>query len=382
VSKRRVAIVTGASSGIGLALAERAVRAGYDVFAVGRRAERLASLERDLEFAAGRVATLALDLRSPGAAQQIVRETLVRFERIDVLVNNAGAIAVGPITQQSDAALHEQFDTHVIVPLALVREALPELHATRGHIFFVGSGVARIPVSLLGAYPPAKAAVRNLSRIVRNELRRDGIAVTYVDPGAVASEFMTRAGFSGPPHGIAASPHDVARKIFNAFETRRPVLNAVPWQTVFVALGEALPKLTDLLLARAPEIVGVQTLPVADVPPALPHAPPLSSQPPVPPASAQTAETQALRSPFETALAPVASRMRKLNLSQTFVRSLLVPETTLELGDVALRWAGMPNKNERALTREVLEALAEAGYLERTSGGVYAGVRADEDSGL
>jgi short-subunit dehydrogenase len=382
VSKRRVAIITGASSGIGLALAQRAVRAGYDVFAVGRRPERLAALERDLELAAGRVATLALDLRSPKAAQLIVRETLVRFERIDVLVNNAGAVAVGPITQQSDAALHEQFDTHVIVPLALVREALPELHARRGHIFFVGSGVARIPVSLLGAYPPAKAAVRNLARIVRNELRRDGIAVTYVDPGAVASEFMTRAGFSGPPSGVAASPHEVARKIFNAFETRKPVVNAVPWQTAFIALGEALPGLTDMLLARAPEIVGVQALPIADAPAALPQAPPVITQPPpIPPAPVQAMEAEAPQSPFAAALEPVASRMRKLNLSETFVRSLLVPGTELELGDVALRWAGMPNKNERALTHEVLEALAEAGYLERSGDGVYAVKRAAEDSG-
>ncbi|MFY9779270.1 MAG: SDR family NAD(P)-dependent oxidoreductase [Candidatus Baltobacteraceae bacterium] len=369
MSDRRVAIVTGASSGIGLALAERAVRAGYDVLAVGRRAERLAALARDLELAAGRISTLALELRTPGAAGRIVREALARFERIDILVNNAGAVAVGPITQQSDAALHEQFETHVIAPLTLVREALPALHATRGHVFFVGSGVARIPVSLLGAYPPAKAAVRSLARIVRNELRGDGIAVTYVDPGAVASEFMTRAGFPGPPPGIAASPQQVARKIFAAFETRQPVVNAVPWQTAFVSLGEALPGLTDFLLTRAPEIAGVQTLPVHEAPAALPpEVQPLAPEPP------------AAQSPFAAALEPVAARMRKLNLSETFVRSLLVPGTALELGDVALRWAGMPNKNERALTREVLEALAGAGYLERTGAEAYVVTRRADGS--
>jgi short-subunit dehydrogenase len=398
MNQRRVALITGASSGIGLALAERAVRAGYDVFAVGRRAERLSALERDLELAAGRVATLSLDLRTPGAAQRIVRDALLRFERIDVLVNNAGAVAVGPITQQSDAALHEQFDTHVIVPLALVREALPALHASRGHIFFVGSGVARIPVSLLGAYPPAKAAVRNLARIVRNELRRDGIAVTYVDPGAVASEFMTRAGFSGPPPNVAAAPHDVARKIFNAFETRAEVVNAVPWQTAFVALGEALPRLTDMLLANAPEIVGVQTLPVHGATTALQQAQPFGPQASLSPATPSSSATHgssatpgssarepapgtedgAPQSPFAAALMPVSARMRKLNLSETFVRSLLVPGAPLELGDVALRWAGMPNKNERALTREVLEALADAGYLERSGEDLYTVERSSE----
>jgi hypothetical protein len=72
--------------------------------------------------------------------------------------------------------------------------------------------------------------------------------------------------------------------------------------------------------------------------------------------------------------------MRKLNLSETFVRSLLVPRAQLELGDVALRWAGMPNKNERALTREVLEALAEAGYLQRSGEDLYTVERAGDES--
>jgi len=173
----RVMIVTGASAGIGRALAERAVRFGWNVFAVGRRAERLADLCRSVEGATGTLETCVLDVRAPHAAEKIAHDTIGRFERIDVVVNNAGAVAVGPISFQSDEALHEQFELHAVAPLALVRETLAELRTNRGQIVFVGSGVARIPVGRLGAYPPAKAAVRNMSRIVRNELSRDGIAV-------------------------------------------------------------------------------------------------------------------------------------------------------------------------------------------------------------
>jgi short-subunit dehydrogenase len=367
VSSGRVAIVTGASSGIGRALTERAVRAGWNVFAVGRRTERLAELAQLLEGATGTLVTLALDLRTPRAAQRIVRDTLTHFERIDVLVNNAGGVAVGPLAEQSDGALHEQFETHVIVPLALTREALPALRATKGQIFYVGSGVARIPVGTLGAYPPAKAAVRNLARIVRNELRADGIAVTYVDPGAVATEFMTRAGFAGPPPSLAVSPYDVGRRIFAAFETRRPVVNAVPWQTFFVALGEALPAVTDFILQRAPGIIGGESLSSAAAPEALPPAPE-EPEPDATPASA-----------LEAALEPHAARMKKLNLSVSFVRGILTPERELELGDVAMRWAGMPNKNERALTNDVLDALAAAGYLAHLEPERYRVVRAAED---
>jgi len=390
VKERRVAIVTGASSGIGRALTERAVRAGWDVFAVGRRAERLAELEQRLKGATGRLETLASDLRSAGAAARIVRTTLERFGRIDVLVNNAGGVAVGPIAQQSDDALREQMETHVIVPLALTREALPALRESQGHVFYVGSGVARIPVSALGAYPPAKAAVRNMTRIVRNELRPAGITVTYVDPGAVTTEFMTRAGFAGPPPSLAASPYAVARKIFNAFETRRRVVNAVPWQTAIVALAEAMPALTDFILSRAPQIVVGKTPPaLAETAATTPAKPPQPSQPlpaaapssqlPQDTATPSATPAVAAESAFDAALEAPSGRMRKLNLRKAFVRELLVPGSELDLGDVALRWAGMPNKNERALTHEVLEALTNAGFLGRMDEERYRVLR-DADS--
>jgi short-subunit dehydrogenase len=369
----RVAIVTGASSGIGRALAERAVRAGWNVLAVGRRATRLDELARVVAGATGELETLALDLRSTGAAVRIVGETLARFGRIDVLVNNAGGVAVGAIAQQSDEALHEQMETHVIVPLALTREALPSLRATRGLIIYFGSGVARIPVGTLGAYPPAKAAVRSMARIARNELRPMGIAVTYVDPGAVATEFMTRAGFAGPPPGLAALPAEVAKRVFDAFTTRRPIVNAVPWQTFFVGLGELVPQATDFLLSKAPSIVGGQ---LADAPqePALPKP---TTPPPIALPTPPTAH-EPERTPFERALANELTRMGKFKMSVAFVRGMLVPGAELEVGEVAMRWAGMPNKHERALTNDVLDALATAGYLEHLEPEHYRVARAAE----
>lgn len=442
VKERRVAIITGASSGIGRALAERAVRAGWDVYAVGRRVDRLNALSAQLSTAIGRIETLALDLREPGAARRIVRATLEVFGRLDVLVNCAGGTAVGRITEQNDDALYEQMETHVIVPLALAREAIPALRASRGLVIFFGSGVARIPVGTLGAYPPAKAAVRNLSRVARNELARDGVAVTYVDPGAVATEFMTRVGLAGPPATIAAPPYDVARAVFAAFTTRAPIVNAVAWQTFFVAIGEALPKLADFLLARAPGLVGgdpmlprvpeKMALPTA-VAPALvdtpqpemaiatadddepeseamrvheempaeidepePEPPVVLPEPPLPADAAAAAidsflsgtkapvhesPIEVTRATFVEALEPHAARMKKLNLRTKFVRDLLKPDATLDLGSVAMHWAGMPNKNERGLTTDVLDALARAGFLEPIGNEKYRVLRAPEPEG-
>jgi hypothetical protein len=256
---------------------------------------------------------------------------------------------------------------------------------------------------------------------------------------------MTRAGFAGPPPELAASPYDVARRIFVAFTTRASVVNGVPWQTAVVAIAEALPALTDSILRRAPQIVlgdqpmrlpvrepyGVPpppprpraepVLPVvspAPIPAAIPepvsqslidipplpkkfswvveaeaeaaaaaaqgsetieHAPVVANGVPIQPSMSvalagvpnRTPPAVTGSDPVETALASQLGRMRKLNLGMPYVRGLLVPGRELDPADVALGWAGMPNKNERALTNDVLSALADAGLIEHIESEKY-----------
>ncbi|MBV8355850.1 MAG: SDR family NAD(P)-dependent oxidoreductase, partial [Candidatus Eremiobacteraeota bacterium] len=191
-------VVTGASSGIGRALTLHALRAGFNVVAVGREAGKLAELAGGAAEKAN-LATLAADVGAPGTAQRIVEMARMRFARIDVLVNNAGMGAAGALVEQSDGALLQQFTTHVVGPLALVREAVPLLQASRGQVLMVGSGVARVPVGGLGAYPASKAALRSATATLRRELRLYGIAVTYVGPGVVDTPFMSRVGLAGAP---------------------------------------------------------------------------------------------------------------------------------------------------------------------------------------
>ncbi|MBV8074411.1 MAG: SDR family NAD(P)-dependent oxidoreductase [Candidatus Eremiobacteraeota bacterium] len=340
----RTILITGASSGIGRALAIRAASAGMNVFAVGRDAQRLAGLA-----AVVAVHTLVADITEPGAPKRIVGQALAALGGLDALVNNAGAVSAGPLVAQTDATLRRQFETHVVAPLALVREALPALQAAQGVVVMVGSGVARIPVDGLGAYPAAKAALRSATTSLRRELRAYGIAVTYVDPGVVDTPFMERAGMAGGPKPLRVSPEVVARKIFDALAKRSREVNAVPWQTTAVALGERFPRLTDLVLSRSSKLVGSQrTARVAETEPV--ETPP---EPETPPHS------------LEAALEPHARRMERSGLRPAFVRDLLVPGARLDAGEVAMRWAGMPNKHERALTLDVLQALEAAGYLER-----------------
>lgn len=365
-------VITGASSGIGRALALRAARAGYAVYAVGRNRDALAAVATKIEAEHGVAVTDAVDIAEPANARGLIARALRAFGSIDVLVNNAGFVSTGDLSAQSDAELVRQFGTHVIGPVALVREALDALRAARGHVFMLGSGVARVPVGALGAYPPAKAAVRSATSILRRELRPQGIAVTYVDPGAVDTPFMPRAGMPGAPTSLLVSPEQVARKILLAVATRPHTLNAVAWQTTAVALAEFFPRVTDFILERAPALVGGGS----DIPSALTsiHAS-NEIETPVPAGSGEHADK---RAPFEAALEPHERRMEKLKLTPTFVRSLLVLDATLDLSDVGMRWAGMPNKNERALTEEVLDALTDAAYLVREGPGTYRVIRVAE----
>ena len=221
----KTALITGASSGIGRALAVQAARAGYAVYAVGRNVRALAALAGQVGEEGGTITTDVTDISDPANAPGLIGRAVGAFGHVDILVNNAGAAAAGPIAMQTDEALRVQFGTHVFGPLALTREALPTLRASRGHVFMLGSGVARVPIGGMGAYPPSKAALRSATTILRRELVPLDIAVTYVDPGAVDTGFMTRAGMPGAPRDVLVSPELVARKILLAIGTRPRVLN-------------------------------------------------------------------------------------------------------------------------------------------------------------
>ncbi len=461
-------LVTGASSGIGRALAVRAARAGYAVYAVGRNIKSLVALAAHVSDEGGIIKTDATDVSDPAHAPALVGRMLAAYGHIDIVVNNAGAVAVGPIAAQTDEDLRLQFGTHVIGPLAIVREALPSLHASRGHVFMIGSGVARVPVGGLGAYPPSKAALRSATTILRRELTPLEIAVTYVDPGAVDTGFMTRAGLPGASQSVLVSPELVARKILFTIGTRPRVLNVAPLQTAAVAVAELLPGLTEAILERNPSLTGSGPVMALNVSPnghapklALPAAPPLpppevavdiaaeaeaeagaaadvgpdaehgsdpddvenddpiaieaahdviptaTVEPPAPVEPARPArwtyeppdaEEEALVAPHETqsalhedetahatssfdaAIEPLRHRMQRSNFSPSFVSELLVPDAVLDVGETAMRWAGMPNKHERSLTSEVFFALAEWGFLAPRADGRYRVIKSADEA--
>jgi short-subunit dehydrogenase len=359
-AQSRVLIVTGASSGIGRALALLAADNGFAIVAIARRAERLAELRDAIVHAGGSCTTLAADVTSPETSRKIVDTAMQAFGRIDVVVNNAGAGAFGPLLEQSEAATDYQWQLHVAGPLRLARAAFPQLERNRGQLLFLGSGLARVPLPSYGAYASAKAGARAAAIQLRRELRGFGVAVTYVDPGLVDTEFHIAMGSKVSSNVPAVSPQRVARAILRGIRRRSPVVNAVPLQTLGVIALELLAASIDGVLSKMPATPSDDAATPARPAPA-PQPEPAAVAPPV---AAETPKAQT--DPFEAALEPVARRMERVKLSPTFVRDALNGSGDLELNELAMRWAGMPNKNERAALHEVLDALTTAGYLQST----------------
>ncbi len=361
----RTMIVTGASSGIGRALSLAAARAGYALVINARRADRLEEVSRTIREAGGRCEVVAGDITRAATPSQLVETALRAFGRIDVVVNNAGGGTYGALLEQSDAAIEAQWQLEVAGPLRLARAALAQLEARRGQLVFVGTGGVRVPIPHYGAYQPAKAAVRAAATQLRRELRGLGIAVTYVDPGLVASEFHSAMGIERTSSVRAASPERVARAILRGIARRRAVVNAVPWQTAGAVLGEWFGTIADSV------VISRFTPKRAAIDEPAPGEPERRASPPLEPVPAASDAPS-----FQRALEPVARRMERVKLPPEFLRSALVPNARIELGDLAMRWAGMPNKNERAALREALDALAAGGYLEPQEEGTWRVVRA------
>lgn len=183
-----VALITGCSSGIGRALAEKFKAAGYTVLATARKAEDVATLQ-----AAGFTA-VQLDVNDGPALGALSEEINQQYGGLDVLINNAGYGAMGPLLDGGVQAMQRQFETNVFAVVGVTRAMFPVLRRSRGLVVNIGSVSGVLVTPFAGAYCASKAAVHALSDALRMELAPFGIRVMEVQPGAIASSFAKNAG--------------------------------------------------------------------------------------------------------------------------------------------------------------------------------------------
>lgn len=182
----RVVLITGASSGIGAALAREARALGGSLVLLGRRAARLDALAAELgERALAHVGDVTRD----GDVAAAVAAGAARFGGVDVLFANAGFGVEGEVRSLSLEDYRRQFETNVFGVIRSVKEALPELERRRGAIGVVGSVNGYVSLPSWSAYCMSKHAVRSFAEAIRLELLPRGVSVTHLAPGFVESEF-------------------------------------------------------------------------------------------------------------------------------------------------------------------------------------------------
>ncbi|NLN38104.1 MAG: SDR family NAD(P)-dependent oxidoreductase [Smithella sp.] len=184
MDKNSVVLISGCSSGIGLALARECASRGCRVFATARKPEVIENLKRE------GMETAALDVTSQESIDACVAGVLSQTGRIDVLINNAGYALIGPMIDLSVDDLRRQFETNVIGLMALTKSVVPYMLKERsGLVVNIASvsGICATPFA--GAYCATKAAVNLLSTSLRIELAPFGIDVITVQPGAIKSDF-------------------------------------------------------------------------------------------------------------------------------------------------------------------------------------------------
>ncbi|MBB1520065.1 SDR family oxidoreductase [Aquipseudomonas guryensis] len=182
-----VVLITGCSSGIGRALADAFQGAGYRVFAAARKG---ADLER---LAAADFTAVKLDVNDAGDIARASARVRAEAGRLDVLINNAGYGAMGPLLDGGAAGMRQQFETNVFSLVELTRACFPLLRASRGLVVNIGSISSVLVTPFAGTYCASKAAVHALSEALRMELAPFAIEVMEVQPGAIASSFGSNA---------------------------------------------------------------------------------------------------------------------------------------------------------------------------------------------
>jgi NAD(P)-dependent dehydrogenase (short-subunit alcohol dehydrogenase family) len=192
----KVAIVTGATSGIGRATALALGAAGASVVAVGRDGAALEAVVAEIAHPGGAAIAVAGDLTADPVPDEIVQRTVARFGAIDVVVNAAGIIAMGATDATTDEAWDRMMALNVRAPFRLMRAAFPFLKARRGAVVNVSSVNGRRVFPNLAAYNTSKAALDHLTRCAAIDWAPHGVRVNAVNPGVTVTNLHRRSGMS------------------------------------------------------------------------------------------------------------------------------------------------------------------------------------------
>lgn len=186
---KKVWFITGASKGLGLSLVNQLLKSGQSVAATSRNRDHLNTA---VNTSSSKFLSLTVDLNDESSVAQAINDTIARFGRIDVIINNAGYGIGGSIEELTDKETRDNFDVNVFGTLNVIRKAIPYLRAQKsGHIINISSIAGINGATGWAIYAATKAAVIAFSEVLAEDVKAFGIKVTVVAPGAFRTSFLT-----------------------------------------------------------------------------------------------------------------------------------------------------------------------------------------------
>ena len=226
INGKRV-LITGGSSGIGLAIAHALLAKGAKLVITGRRADTLAKAVQELQHTGSPIYSVSADVATPEGRTATIKQAVGLLGRLDILVNNAGGVRAGRLENTPEAELQAMIDVDLVAPILLTRAALPALRASgEAMIVNVASGIALIGVPFYATYAATKAGLARFGEALRRELKGEGVHVLTAYPGGTDTPMMksnragAELGFSREPASAVAAAILEGIEV-NAFEVIR-----------------------------------------------------------------------------------------------------------------------------------------------------------------
>jgi len=258
----KVAVITGGSRGLGLVLARQICAQSGNVALIARDREELTRAKADIGRRGGKVMIVECDLCDPAQIQFAVRQIIDRFGKIDILINNAGIIEVGPLEHLSREDFEHAMQLHFWAPYELISQVVPEMRLWGGgRIVNISSIGGKVAVPHMASYSASKFALTGFSDALRAELAQDGIYVTTVAPGMMRTgshvnakfkgrhdkEFAWFAASAGAPL-VSMNANRAARKILSACRRGQPSLTLTFAARGAIFANAIFPNLTGYLM--------------------------------------------------------------------------------------------------------------------------------------
>lgn len=256
--ENKVALITGASSGIGAGLAREFVREGAKVALVARRLDRLEALAEQMRADGGEVLALQGDVTARAQIDAAVLRTAETFGGIDVAVANAGFGVSGAMNRLEAADYRRQFETNVFGVIETTYAVLPHLIRSRGRLGLVGSIMGRVGMPASAPYCASKFALVGFAEAIYYDLHEHGVAVTCINPGIVASEIRsvnnagTYTGKADPaPKFLVMPVEKAARQIVRALYRRKPEVVITRHGKFAIFMNRHFPRTTRAIFRAA-----------------------------------------------------------------------------------------------------------------------------------